>query len=120
MYARLHGLRSTCTVYIEGRNMKQPTWKQQKPATYAPAARFILRDLGKLHAVMQSRGFTSGYQLARASNVHTSTVNHLVHNHRKTASAATVRQLREVLGEQIDEIFVLEKSQVHANPAQAA
>ena len=100
---------------------KQPTWAKDRPATVAdPTARFRLVSLDKLHAAMIARQFMSGYQLALASGVGVSTVNHIVHGRRKTASAKTVRGLREALGSNVDEIFVLEKSQAHVDLRHAA
>lgn len=92
---------------------KQPTWARKRPASVAdPRTRFRLTSLDRLHAAMTARGYMSGYQLAKASGVNASTVNHLVHGHRRTASAETVRLIRECLGRVADDLFVLEKSQV--------
>lgn len=93
--------------------MKKPTWARSKPATVAdPRTRFRLTSLDKLHAAMIASGYTSGYQLALASGVHVSTVNHIVHGRRRTASAETVNRLREALTDTNNQLFVLDKSQV--------
>lgn len=67
-----------------------------------------------------ANGYLSGYQLANASGVSVSTVNHLVHNRRRTASAETVRRTREALGRSADDLFVLEKSPVRVDHGRAA
>ena len=100
---------------------KQPTWAKNQPASVADAsARFRLVSLDKLHAAMVARQYMSGYQLAQASGIGVSTVNHIAHGRRKTASAKTVRGLREALGSNVDQIFVLDKSQVHMDRTHAA
>lgn len=97
---------------------KQPTWSRNQPRSVADAsARFRLVSLDKLHAAMVARQIMSGYQLSQASGIGVSTVNHIVHGRRRTASAKTVNGLREALGPNIDQIFVLDKSQVHMNRA---
>jgi transcriptional regulator with XRE-family HTH domain len=99
---------------------KQPTWVRKKSASVTDSrARFRLSSLDRLHAAMTSRDITSGYQLAQASGVNVSTINHLVHGHRRTASAATVRGIREALGPVVDDLFALEKSQVSVDHASA-
>ena len=100
---------------------QQPTWAKNQPPTVAETtARFRLVSLDKLHAAMLARQYMSGYQLAEASGIGVSTINHLVHGRRKTASARTVRGLREALGANVDQIFVLKKSQVHADRTRTA
>lgn len=93
---------------------KQPTWVRNKPTsvTADSRVRFRLVSIDRLHAAMAARGYMSGYQLAKASGVGVSTINHLVHGHRNTASAETVRRLRECLGRGTDDLFALEKSLV--------
>ena len=96
--------------------MNKPTWKRQATRRIDSRARFRISDLGGLHSLMEARGFTSGYQLARESGLSPSTVNHIVHGRRRSASGATVRALREALGESIDRLFVLDKSTASVHP----
>lgn len=95
----------------------RPTWETGKDLGYGIRQSYRLASLNALRAAMIARGFTSGYQLAKASGIGVATVNHLVHGHRTTASPKTVRQLREVLGRDADALFVLDKSQVHGDRA---
>lgn len=99
---------------------KKPTWARSEGRSVDPSARFHLTSLDRLHAAMTACGFLSGYQLAKASGLTASTVNHLVHGRRRTASAETVRRIREALGRSADDLFVLEKSQVSADRGRAA
>ena len=100
---------------------KQPTWARSRPTRAGDtSAKFRLTSLDRLHAAMTANGYLSGYQLAKASGVSVSTVNHLVHNRRRTASAETVRRIREALGRSADDLFVLEKSQVRVDHGHAA
>lgn len=100
---------------------KQPTWARSRPTRVGDArAKFRLTSLDRLHAAMTANGYLSGYQLANASGVSVSTVNHLVHNRRRTASAETVRRTREALGRSADDLFVLEKSPVRVDHGRAA
>lgn len=99
---------------------KRPTW--EKPGASAVGVRqsYRLTSLEALRAAMLAHGYTSGYQLAKASGVGVATVNHLVHGRRATASATTVGKLREVLGADSRDIFELDKSQVSVNQRHAA
>lgn len=97
---------------------KLPTWVRSADApALDPRTRFRLTSLEGLHAAMVAHGYTAGNQLAKASGVKVGTVNHLVHGRRTTASAETVRALREVLGRDAKDLFVLEKSTVHTDCA---
>ncbi|NNG20529.1 helix-turn-helix transcriptional regulator [Naumannella sp. ID2617S] len=92
---------------------KRPTW--ERPTSVAiNRTSYRLASLDDLRAAMVARGFTSGYQLARAAGISPATVNHLVFGRRSTASPQTVRAFREVLGRDVDGLFVLDNSTMHA------
>lgn len=92
---------------------KRPTW--EKPTTVASnRTSYRLTSLDGLHAAMLARGFTAGNQLARAAGISAATVNHLVFGRRSTASPQTVSAFREVLGRDVEDLFVLEDCTVHA------
>ena len=99
---------------------KQPTWAREAHSGLGldTRTRFRLTSLDALRAAMLARGFTSGNQLAVASGVKVGTINHLVHGRRDTASPATVRAIREALGRDAKDLFVLEKSTIHVDGAQ--
>lgn len=80
-----------------------------------PQLRVRLISLGGLHRVMESRGFNSGYALAKAAGLTPGVVNHLVHGHRKTCSGKTARLISEALETPQDNLFVVEKSTVNGN-----
>lgn len=100
---------------------KHPTWERgPKLPAVDPTIRYRLTSLDGLRAAMLAHGFTAGNQLSKATGVKVSTVNHLVHGRRNTASPETVRALREVLGADARDLFVLDKSTVHADAEVAA
>lgn len=100
---------------------KHPTWEREpKPAAVDPTIRYRLTSLDGLRAAMLAHGFTAGNQLAKASGVRVSTVNHLVHGRRSTASPEVVRAFREALGRDAADLFVLDKSTVHGDTGVAA
>jgi transcriptional regulator with XRE-family HTH domain len=95
---------------------KKPTWEAKSaPNPDGVRQTYRLTSLAALRAVLEAHGFTSGYQLAKAAGLTPGTVNHLVHGHRQTASPRTVGKLREVLGVDARDLFVLDESQVHEN-----
>lgn len=95
-----------------------PTWR--KEITPVPQLRIRLDSLADLHRVMEARGFMSGYALAKAAGLTPGVVNHLVHGHRETCSAKTARLISEALQTPLDNLFVIEKSTVHANHERSA
>lgn len=99
---------------------KRPTWEAGDYGATAKRRSYRLTSLEALRATMLAHGFTSGYQLAKASGLGVATVNHLVHGHRKTASAKTVGLLREVFGRDGRDLFVPEASTVHIDRNRAA
>lgn len=96
---------------------KRPTWAKTKRVIKPEpdTSGYVLRDLQGLHDAMEAHRLYSGYALAKASGVGPSTVNHLVHGHRRTASARTVGAFREVLGKDLDGVFERRKSTVYAD-----
>ena len=95
---------------------KRPTWETQTPESARTVRQtYRLTSLSALRAAMLANGFHSGYALAKAAGLHAGIVNHLVHGHRSSASPTTVGKLREALGRDTDDLFVLDESQVHRN-----
>lgn len=99
---------------------KRPTWEAAAESTANTVRQsYRLVSLPELRAEMVSRNYLSGYALAKAAGLNPGVVNHLVHGRRSTASPRTVGALRGVFGDITDELFVLDKSQVHRNRAAA-
>lgn len=107
---------------IEGRTTvpttKTPTWKNDR--TSAPRIRVQLKSLAMLHDTMEYRGYTSGYQLAKAAGLTPGVVNHLVHGHRTTCSADTARAICEALRTPQDTLFLAIIPTVSENRERAA
>lgn len=95
-----------------------PTWKD--PYISEPQARVRLRSLRALHETMEFEGFSSGYQLAKAARLKPGTVNHLVHGHRRTCSAATAHAISEALHEPQRRLFALDMSAIYVDSGQQA
>lgn len=101
--------------------MTWPTWERPEEMPIGDTrTTYRLTSLEALRAAMVANDYMSGRSLARAAGVGVSTVNHLVHGRRNTASAATVRAIRGVLGRDARELFVLEKSTVPVDRRRAA
>lgn len=82
----------------------RPTW--EKPLSEPPRATFRLASLAGLRDAMVANGYMSGYSLAKAARLNATTVNHLVHGRRNRATARVVHALREVLGRDLEGVFV--------------
>lgn len=96
---------------------RKPTWEE--PLMAEPQTRVRIVSLSRLRKVMKYRGFTSGYQLAKAAGLTPGVVNFLVHGHRSTCSAETARAIEEVLDQDPGRLFVLEMSEVDDDRARA-